>query len=100
MTLLSDATVVAELKRTPGWTRVGKTIDRTYRFRSFKDAMFFVNGVAALAESAGHHPDITIRYATVVLSLWTHSADGLTAKDFELARKIDAVLAEGPTATR
>jgi 4a-hydroxytetrahydrobiopterin dehydratase len=93
MTLLSDAAVVAELERTPGWTRVGKAIDRTYRFQSFKDAMFFVNAVAAFAESAGHHPDIAIHYNAVALSLWTHSAGGLTAKDFALARKIDAVLA-------
>src|SRR3989442_1329666 len=93
MTLLGDAAVVAELERTPDWTRVGKTIDRTYRFQSFKDAMFFVNAVAAFAESAGHHPDIAIHGNAVTLSLWTHSAGGLTAKDFALARKIDAVLA-------
>ena len=100
MSLLSDVAVEAELALTPGWTRVGKTIDRTYRFQTFKDAMFFVNGIAALAESAGHHPDITLRYNAVALSLWTHSAGGLTAKDFALARKIDAVLAEAPTASR
>src|SRR2546429_33565 len=47
MTLLSEAAVAAELAETPGWKRVGKTIDRTYRFQNFKDAMFFVNGVAA-----------------------------------------------------
>src|SRR2546427_282930 len=93
MTLLGDAAVVAELERTPDWTRVGKTIDRTYRFQSFKEAMFFVNAVAAFAESAGHHPDIAIHGNAVTLSLWTHSAGGLTAKDFALARKIDAVLA-------
>jgi len=93
MTLLSEAAVAAELAETPGWKRVGKTIDRTYRFQNFKDAMFFVNGVAALAESAGHHPDIAIHGNVVALSLWTHSAGGLTAKDFALARKIDAVQA-------
>jgi 4a-hydroxytetrahydrobiopterin dehydratase len=93
MTLLSDAAVAAELERTPGWTRLGTTIDRTYRFQSFKEAMVFVNGVAALAESAGHHPDVAIHYNVVALSLWTHSVGGLTAKDFALARKIDAVLA-------
>jgi 4a-hydroxytetrahydrobiopterin dehydratase len=92
MSLLSDAAVVAELEQTPGWTRVGTTIDRTYRFQNFRDAMFFVSGVAALAERAGHHPDIAIHYNQVTLALWTHSAGGLTAKDFALARKIDAVL--------
>src|SRR5256886_12047255 len=86
MTLLSDAAVLAELEQTPGWTRVSKTLDRTYRFQSFRDAMFFVNGVAALAESAGHHPDIAVHYNVVALSLWTHSAGGLTAQDLRLRR--------------
>ena len=93
MAVLSDADVQAELARTPGWTRSGKTIEKTYRFRDFKEAMFFVNSVAALAERAGHHPDVAIHYNAVTLSLWTHSAGGLTAKDFALARGLDAALA-------
>ncbi len=91
MRLLSDTEIAAELARTPGWTRSGKAIERTYRFPDFKGAMLFVNGVAALAEGAGHHPDIAVRYGAVTLALWTHSAGGLTAKDFVLARRIDAV---------
>ena len=90
MALLSDAAVAAELARTPGWSRGGKAIERTYRFPGFKEAMFFVNGVAALAERAGHHPDVAIHGSVVTLSMWTHSAGGLTAKDFALAREIDA----------
>ena len=48
-----------------------------------------MNRVGGLAEAAGHHPDIDIRYNTVTLALTTHDAGGLTAKDFELARAID-----------
>lgn len=88
--LLGDAAVAAELARIPGWARAGATIEKTYRFAGFREAMFFVNGVAALAERAGHHPDITIHWNTVTLSLWTHSEGGLTAKDFALAREVDA----------
>ncbi len=90
MALLGDGDVRAELARTPGWIRSGAKIEKTYRFRDFKEAMFFVNGVAALAERAGHHPDVAIHYNVVTLSLWTHSAGGLTAKDFALAREVDA----------
>ncbi len=90
MALLSDAAVAAELARTPGWSPRGKAIEKTYRFPGFKDAMFFVNGVAAHAERAGHHPDVAIHYNVVTLSIWTHSAGGLTEKDFALAHAIDA----------
>lgn len=89
MSLLGEGEVAAELARTPGWTRAGKAIERTYRFRDFKEAMVFVNRVAALAESANHHPDVTIHYNEVTLSMWTHSDGGLTVKDFSLARSLD-----------
>ena len=86
-----DAKTVAERLRTVhGWTRSGDAITRTYTFADFKTAMLFVNGVAALAEGAEHHPDITVRYKVVTLSLWTHSAGGITGKDLDLARTIDA----------
>jgi 4a-hydroxytetrahydrobiopterin dehydratase len=87
---LGEAEVQAELARTPGWAARGAAIERTWRFADFKAAMFFVNGVAALAERAGHHPDIAVHWNVVTLSLWTHSAGGLTARDFALAREIDA----------
>jgi len=53
--------------------------------------MFFVNAVAALAEKAGHHPDVSINYNRVTLSLSTHDAGGITGKDFDLARRIEAI---------
>lgn len=91
MSLLDEGAIAAELATAPGWSRRGKAIEKTYRFSDFKGAMLFVNGVAALAEAAGHHPDIAVQYSAVTLSLWTHSAGGLTATDFALARRIDAV---------
>jgi len=91
VSLLGEGEIAAELATTPGWSRNGTAIEKTYRFTDFTSAMLFVNGVAALAEGAGHHPDIAVRYGAVTLALWTHSAGGLTAKDFALARRIDAV---------
>lgn len=90
MTRLDEAAIAAELERTPGWSRQGDAIARTYRLRDFRDAMLFVNAVAALAERAAHHPDVAIHYDSVTLTLWTHAAGGLTARDFALARTIDA----------
>jgi 4a-hydroxytetrahydrobiopterin dehydratase len=88
MSRLDEAAVVEALRRTPGWERSGAEIRRTYRFGDFREALAFVNRVGELAERAGHHPDIDIRYNTVTLALATHDAGGLTAKDFELARAI------------
>jgi len=90
MSPLGDAEIAAELARTPGWKRSGKAIERLYRFRDFGESMVFVNWVAALAERANHHPDVTIHYNEVTLSVWTHSDGGLTQKDFSLARSIDS----------
>lgn len=90
MTGLDEAAIAAELARTPGWRRHGEAIARTYRFRDFGGAMLFANAVAALAERAAHHPDMAIHHSEVTLTLWTHSAGGLTARDFDLARTIDA----------
>ena len=88
MSRLDEAGVIEALRRTPGWERTGAEIRRTYRFGDFREALAFVNRVGELAERAGHHPDIDIRYNAVTLALSTHDAGGLTAKDFELARVI------------
>lgn len=73
------------------WTQQGNAITRTYTLRSFPAALAFAAAVGHLAERADHHPDILIQYKRVTLTLSTHSAGGLTAKDFDLARAIDAI---------
>ena len=79
---------LAELK-TPWEVLDGKKIKREFKFKDFKEAIGFVNKVAALAESEGHHPDIHIFYNRVVLELTTHAVGGLSENDFILAAKID-----------
>ena len=77
------------LTRCPAWELKGKEIGRTFEFGSFPEAIDFVNEVAGIAEDAGHHPDIDIRYLRVSLRLTTHSKGALTGADFEVARRID-----------
>ena len=60
---------------------------RQFQFADFLGSIAFVNSVAQVAEAAGHHPDIDIRYNKVRLALTTHDAGGITAKDFDLAAK-------------
>lgn len=76
-------------KETPGWEVLDTYLTKTYRHTSFPEAITFVNKVAALAEEEGHHPDITITYTTVTLTLTTHAIAGLSENDFILAAKID-----------
>ena len=66
-----------------------KKLRRAYEFPSFMDSIGFVNKVAQVAESEGHHPDIQIHYKQVIIELWTFKIDGLFDNDFILAAKID-----------
>jgi len=91
MPLLTDAEIEDGLKELEGWERKGNEIFRVYKNKSFVDSLGFVIRVAILAEKADHHPDILIEYKNVTLTLSTHSKGGLTEKDFNLAREIDAL---------
>lgn len=88
---LSDEQIEAALKAVPEWGEVGGAIQRTYAFKDFVASMKFVERVAQLAEADQHHPDILIRYNKVTLTLSTHDAGGITAKDFALAGKCDTL---------
>ncbi|CAB4934249.1 unannotated protein [freshwater metagenome] len=72
------------------WSRRGEALEREWSFGDFAGALAFVNAVGGLAESQGHHPDITLHdYNQVRLRLWTHSAGGVTENDLELAERVD-----------
>lgn len=88
----SDSEVAAALESLPNWAEVGGSIQRTISFKDFKESMAFIVHVANEAERVQHHPDILIRYNKVTLTLSTHDAGGLTAKDFDLARTIDEIV--------
>jgi 4a-hydroxytetrahydrobiopterin dehydratase len=91
MELLTEGQIAAELDTVKAWTRDGAEITRQVVRNDFRDALLFVNAVGYLAEQAGHHPDVAISWNTVTLTLSSHSAGGLTAADFALARQIDAL---------
>jgi 4a-hydroxytetrahydrobiopterin dehydratase len=89
MPALSAVEVASYLKTLPSWQIENGELVRTLQFEDFRAALRFVNRVGDLAEKAGHHPDIDIRYNRVRLGLVTHDAGGLTAKDFDLAARIE-----------
>lgn len=84
---------IEERLRGGDWRREGNAIVRDLKFEDFTSAVAFVNRVAEAAETANHHPDITIHgYNKVTLTLATHSAGGVTEADFNLAQVIDRLV--------
>ena len=80
------------LRQVSGWQAGEGKIRRSYTFADFMAAMSFLNRVAEVAEAEGHHPDFSVHYNRVDMTIWTHAAGGLTENDFILAAKIDALL--------
>jgi len=76
----------------PHWYYEKGWIRRKYKTSGWKGTLMVVNTVGHLAEAAFHHPDLTVSYAFVIVKLVTHSAKGVTNKDFELAAKIEEVI--------
>jgi 4a-hydroxytetrahydrobiopterin dehydratase len=86
---LSDIEIQRALGARIGWSRRGNALTRTFEFPTFTAAIAFVNRIAEVAEKMDHHPDVDIRYTKVTCSLSTHSAGGITTRDFALAQQID-----------
>ena len=92
MPALSQEEANRRLAALPEWKIVSGELVRTFQFKDFRAALAFVNRVGELAEEAGHHPDIDIRYNRVRLALMTHDAGGITAKDFDLAARAEKLI--------
>ena len=86
---LSDHDIKSRLVSVPDWQIESGELVRTFLFKDFLASLAFVNKVGEIAEGAGHHPDIDIRYNKVRLALVTHDAGGITQKDFDLAAAAD-----------
>ncbi len=88
-TALNATEVENALKTHPKWKLQAGKLVREWTFKDFVEAMSFVNRIAAVAETAGHHPDIDIRYNHVLLGLVSHDAGGITTRDLAMADHID-----------
>ncbi len=88
---LSDIEIQRELGSLSGWARRGNALTKQFTFPDFPAGIDWVRRVAELAEQRDHHPDIDIRYTRITIVLSTHSAGGITTKDFELARAIEGL---------
>jgi 4a-hydroxytetrahydrobiopterin dehydratase len=91
MATLSDEEITEKLDELEGWERDGDAITKTFDNGDFVGAVKFVDSLVEPAEGMGHHPDLSISWSEVKVSLSTHSEGGLTENDFELAKRIDAL---------
>jgi 4a-hydroxytetrahydrobiopterin dehydratase len=89
MAALSEHEIKSSLVTVPDWQIESGELVRTFLFKDFRASLAFVNKVGDIAEHAGHHPDIDIRYNKVRLALVTHDAGGITQKDFDVAATTD-----------
>ena len=89
--LLSDVELATALRSLPRWEHAEGSLAKRFDFDSFAEALAFVNRAGSLAEEADHHPDITISGARVTLSLVTHASGGITAKDTDMASRLDVL---------
>jgi 4a-hydroxytetrahydrobiopterin dehydratase len=89
--LLSDEEIEAKLGELEGWERQGDEIVKTFKLDDFVGSVEFVRKLVEPAEDMGHHPDLSISWDEVRVSITTHSEGGLTGNDFELARRIEAL---------
>jgi 4a-hydroxytetrahydrobiopterin dehydratase len=75
-----------------GWEVIDEHhLRKSFEFKDFREALAFVNRVGELAETEGHHPDISFGWGYAEIKIWTHKIDGLSESDFILAAKIDAM---------
>ena len=92
MPRLSDDQIEERLSGLDGWKREGDAIERDFKLEDFKGSVELVNRLLPVAEEMNHHPDLAISWDTVTVTVTTHSEGGLTENDFELARRIDALV--------
>ena len=89
--LLSDDGIEERLSALDGWKRDGDAITKTFDRGDFVGSVEFVRRMVEPAEEMNHHPDLSVSWSEVKVSITNHAAGGLTEADFELAAKIDAL---------
>jgi pterin-4a-carbinolamine dehydratase len=95
---LSNADITARLKSIPAWSFENGAIRRTYKTDGWRGSMLVTNAIAFICEAADHHADLTVTWPSVSVALSTHSAGGITDKDFEVAGLIEAQVSWRPGA--
>lgn len=91
--ILDEGMIEQLLEKIPEWEADDAYISRTFEFETYMEGIEFVNRVAELAEEEDHHPEMDVRFGWVEVSLTSDEEGGLTEKDFQVAQRIDALIA-------
>ena len=91
-TALTDSEIRSRLEHLPGWAFEDGSLRRTYKTDGWRGSMLVANAIAFICETADHHADLTVTWPSVGVALSTHSAGGITPKDFEVAGMIEALV--------
>ena len=83
--------IARQISQMPGWSYADGVIRARFATGSWGPTLMLANAIGFAAEAADHHPDLLLKYASIDVSLSTHSAGGITDKDFALARRIDEI---------
>ncbi len=92
--LLDEEDIEERLEDLEIWGYQFEKLKTRVEFDSYKEAVFFANAVFSLAEEEFHHPEVKVEYGAVEIDLWSHDVDGVTARDFELAERIEQKVAD------
>ena len=93
---LTDIEVAARLEALPGWSLAGGKLHKAFAFKDFVEAWGFMSAVALVAETMGHHPEWSNVWNRVTVDLTTHDAGGISALDFNLAARMEAIASKRP----
>ncbi|HVT88434.1 MAG TPA: 4a-hydroxytetrahydrobiopterin dehydratase [Tepidisphaeraceae bacterium] len=91
MPKLNEQQIKKSLRGLSGWKHIGSEIVKTFSFENYYETMAFVNATAWISHQSNHHPDLEVGYNQCKVRYSTHSAGGLSRKDFECAGKIEAL---------
>ncbi|HSE52013.1 MAG TPA: 4a-hydroxytetrahydrobiopterin dehydratase [Gemmatimonadales bacterium] len=95
---LSEPEIRGRLSGIPGWSFEDGALRRTYKTDGWRGSMLIANAIAFICEAADHHADLTVTWPAVGVALSTHSAGGITTKDFEVAELIEKQVSWKPPA--
>jgi 4a-hydroxytetrahydrobiopterin dehydratase len=91
---LEDDDIANRLRLLEGWSVEKGLLTKTFNFKTYKDGVVFGSAVGFVADHLNHHPDITVSYGKVTIAVNTHDVGGISPYDFELARRIEALLGQ------
>jgi 4a-hydroxytetrahydrobiopterin dehydratase len=90
--LLKENEIQSQLSNLPGWCFNQNALERVYDGKTYLDALQKLNAVAQLSEAINHHPDLILNWKKLTIRYWTHTAQGVTALDFQLAHQAEKIL--------